>query len=48
MSKGMKMLTLRERQLGKKNWERKTEKAMEKGHTGCFEHVSDRSWKIGN
>ena len=38
----------RERQLGKKNWERKTEKAMEKGHTGCFQHVPKRSWKIGN
>ena len=25
---------------------RKTKKAMGKGHTGCFRHVINRSWKI--
>ena len=38
--------------LGRKDrWQkrkRKTEKAMGKGHTGCFQHVCDRSWKICN
>ena len=38
------------RGLGRKNrWDkrkRKTKKAMRKGHTGCFRHVINRSWKI--
>ena len=36
--------------LGRKDrWDkrkRKTKKAMRKGHTGCFRHVINRSWKI--